>query len=294
MKRLIVLGFAALSLVGCGAINATESVPDKMDAMKTEVAKTNDGMAKTNGAIHNQTLAVALAEMMKPENTEYFSPAPLGMMPAGQVFANEATADDLIKIVYVELMDIDQSQPDDSLKDPATGTWTPALVKTVDHQKTAKLMAAMVIAGLAPQATIDQIIEQQINQGGRYEQTAYAVLMLRYAFVRDILLAGSLFEHPMTNPGELTEAANRADELESISSLPYVGKIKLKTNGMLSGDDNADLTLDPADTLSAWKKIDGAFDTDLDPKYRQNKGSFSTELMALRARVKAHLPASAN
>jgi hypothetical protein len=291
MKKLILLG-CTLLLAGCGALKATESVPDKMDAMKAEVAKTNGGMAKTNGAIHNQTLAVALSEMMKPENTAYLSPAPLGMMPAGQVFANEATADDLIKIVYVELTDIDLSQPDDSLKDPTTHAFPVDLVKIVNHGKLAKFMAAMVVSGLAPQAIIDQIVSEQIDQGGRYEQTAYALLMLRYCFVRDILLTGSLFEHPMSNPGELKEAVSRTSELESVSSVTYANKISLVTRGMLGPDANISLTLNPADTLTAWKKIDAAFDTDLDEKYRVNKGGLTTELQALRAFVKSHIPAA--
>src|SRR4051812_28783475 len=99
MKRAIVTTLALFALSGCSALKATESVPGQMESMNNEVRKTNggmntmidevkktnDGIEKTNAAVHNQTLAVALAEMMKPENTEILFP-PMGMLPAGQVF----------------------------------------------------------------------------------------------------------------------------------------------------------------------------------------------------------------
>jgi hypothetical protein len=254
------LALLLLALTGCGisqALDATKGIPDRLD-------KTNDGIVKTNAAVHLQTLAVAQAEMMKPENTEILFP-PTGMIPAGQVFADEATPEEIVKLIYVYMKDINAAQPDDSEKD-ANGHWPAELVKRIDHQKNAKFTAAAVIASLAPQEKIEAIVQNEIDNGGRYEDTAYTVLMLRFLLVRDLLLQESLLTHPLSNPGILNEAVTQMDHLTYIANLPYVEKINIKTIGMLSADDNIVLSVNPDELTPLWQKVDKAFDTDLAPK----------------------------
>lgn len=289
MTKIFLLPLFAL-MSGCGVMNATEAIPGKMDAMKDEVAKTNDGMARTNAAIHNQTLAVAYSTMMSDQNTELLSPAPLGMMPAGQVFAKEATADDLIQMTYVLLTDINESTPDESLQDPTTKKFSDEVVRKIDHEKLAKLSAAMIINGLAPQATIDQIVSEQIDQGGQYEETAYQLLALRYVFVDNVLLANDLFKKPMNNLGKLTKAVERADILQSIAALPYASKLQFDVIGMLNAADNQSVTIDAGDAQAAWVKINSAFDNELDARYKDAKSADAGRTQVLRSRVKSHLP----
>jgi hypothetical protein len=269
-----------LIISGCGALKATEGMPDKIDATNAEVKK-------TNSSVHNQTLVIALDEMLKPQNTKTLAPVPLGMMPGGQAFANEATATEMIQMVYVLLKDADtQPEAADSEKD-ANGHWIPEVVKSVDHDKSSKIMAAMIILGLAPQATIEEIVRAQIAKGGQYEEVAYKALMLRYYFTNDILLGQSLFPTSLTNPGKITEAIRLADNMTYISKLPFGDLIVLDTVGMLSDDDQWHLKLDKAQTDAVWQKIDGAFDSELADRF---KVSSAGQVNGLRVTVKSHIP----
>lgn len=321
---------AAAGLTACGMVNATESMPPKMDSMnkavdKTnssmdkmigqvdetnermdqlkrqveetnrgmdrmieEVRRTNEGIERTNDAVHNQALAVAMTEMMKPENTRSLVP-PTGMLPAGQVFANEATATEIVSLVYVYFQDIDLVMPDASERGE-NGEWKPETIKRVDHEKLAKFMASMVISGLAPAKTIDELIASQIDDGGRHEDTAYAVLMLRYMFLRDLQLNGALLARGLKNPGMVREAIEMAEEMERISSLPYTHLIQVKTRGMLDPAHNLEATLDPSDTVDAWRAIGESIDRDLDAKYRSPGSPAAQEIDRLRERVRKRVP----
>jgi hypothetical protein len=267
-------------LSGCGVMNATESVPAKMDTMNGEVKK-------TNSAVHKQTLAVALAEMMKEENTRTLNPFPIGMLPAGSIFATTATPREIIDLSYSFLKDIDASSPDEN--DKVNGEWTPETVKSVDHDKMAKLWAIMVIMGLAPQSTVQSIVNTEINGGGLREETAYKALMLRYAFTKDILLEQSLFATGLINPGKMNEAVKYAKNLSFISDLPYADKISIKTIGMLKDEDNVVFDLTMYDTNEVWTKIDDAFDNQLSERYKKPGNPKAGELSTLRSKVKAQM-----
>src|SRR5690349_19282737 len=83
-------------------IAGLNSMPKKMDNL-------NKGMEDTNGAIHKQTLLLALNELNKRENQENMFPVPTGLMPAGQVFAETATPEELIHLTYTELKKLEEN-----------------------------------------------------------------------------------------------------------------------------------------------------------------------------------------
>lgn len=254
---------------------------DKMNA-------TNARMDATNASIHKQTLLVALNDMLSDQNSQYLAPVPTGMLPGGQTFAEEASAEEIVKLAYVYLQEINEIQPDDSQRQ-TDGHFPAALITRMDHQKMAKLSALEVIAGLAPQATIDTLIENEVNSGGRYEDTAYSVLMCRALFLRDIMLNESLFRLPLRNIGTIDEAVKQTGYLERLAELPFASKISLKLIGMVDPNDQLDVHYQAQEgeakkeALSYWKKISRAFDHDLDASYRSD--SHSGHLAALRALV---------
>jgi hypothetical protein len=263
---------------------------DQIGTMIDQVKKTNDGIEKTNAAVHNQTLAVSLSEMLKEENTRYLFP-PTGMIPAGQVFAQEASADEIIKLVFTFMTEIETSFPDPSEQMPGGG-WTAETIKRVDHDKKVKFTAASVIAGLAPQGTVEQIIRLQIDNGGRFEQTAYQFLMFRYMFISDLLLKNQVLATPLANPGLLEEAIDLTEIVSMIATLPYNDRIQVTTTGMLAAEDNYSFKIDPRQVVALWKRLNRAFEQELDPKYKALGSPVSQKLEILKSRVKTHLPAA--
>jgi hypothetical protein len=234
------------------------SLNDKMDKTIQAIAETNRKMEKVNSAIHKQTLVAALTEMMKPENTAYLFP-PTGMMPAGQTFAEEATSNEIVQMIYVTLKDIDEVQPDSA---PSRSRQTP---EEMDHDKLAKFTSLEVIAGLMPQTSVEEAVTTEINNGGRYDMTVYQLLMLRTLFIKSILIEEDLFAGKLDDLGKIQEAITRVTQLDWIVRLPFAAQIGVKTRGMIDPDDNVDERVDLRMTVPMWDRLARALDTELDP-----------------------------
>ena len=214
-----------------------------------------------NKATHLQTLAVALAEMTRPENTRVLSP-PSAMMPAGQIFASEATAEEIVKLAHAYLKDDDE----------------------------VRVAVVAVVSGLAPQETVDEIVRSQIESGGRYEEAAYAVLLMRYSFIHDVLLRDGVFARPLSSLGLLTEAVRLAELLHMIAALPFAEEMLARASGgAIAPSVAATRRFDRETTRTVWRRIDGAIDTELSTKYKTKTNE--RILAALRARVRDRLRA---
>lgn len=259
-----------LTLSACGMIR----MPDKMDQsnsnmndMKSKMDVTNVKMDSTNQSIHKQTLLLALNDMLKPENSTYLYPAPTGMMPGGETFAQEATAEELAKLGFLFLKEIDEVSPDDSEK-LADGTWPPVLVAKIDHDKVVKFVGLQVIMGFAPQKTVEELVQTQIVAGGRYRKATLALLMLRASFINDLLLQQSLLDYKLTEPGMIVEASNRAESLDYLARLSFKDEIKVKTLGMLDPSQNIEMVLE-LNMKNIWTRLDRSFRDELSPKYQE-------------------------
>lgn len=276
----LILSLLGFALVGCDAmdaVQATKAMPEKMDQSLAQIEKSNRGITRTNDAIHKQKLLLALDDMFKPQNTRYLVP-PTGMLPGGETFALEATTDELTKMAFVWLREVEKMLPDDSARG-SDGKFPAALAAEVDHQKMVKLMALEVVAGLLPQSSpvdengiptgptsVDELIEKVVNRGGRYESTVYSILMARAIFIKDILI-DPLFEEKVTNLGKFEEIYARAANLDSLARLPFASKIALKTTGMINSESNVDIHMDGALPLQTWQKIARVTEKQLEARY---------------------------
>ncbi|MCB0385189.1 MAG: hypothetical protein KDD43_07335 [Bdellovibrionales bacterium] len=282
----ILLG--SLLMVGCGAqdaIDATKDMPGKMDATLGQITKTNQEMEKTTDAIHKQTLLLGLEEMLKPENTKYLVP-PTGMLAGGEAFAQEATAEEIVKLAYVWLKEVQKGIPDDLSQLDEKG-----LVALI-HEKMVKLTALQVITGLAPQKTIEALVQDQILNGGRYEDTAYAVLMTRALFIKSFLLDESLMSpaEKLNNLGKVEEAFDRTSQLDYLVRLPFAKKIGLKvkvTEIELEVDESLEglgESLGLSFPLTYWQRIQHALEKEIEeqhlmsPLARQRKDQLKQKL----------------
>ena len=265
MKKIIALSTGLTLLSGCGMFKMPDMMQQTVDGM-TETNKkievTNTNMGKTVEGLHNQTLMLSLADMYKSENTMYLFP-PIGMMPGGEIFGKEASAEELVRFTYAKLKRINSSQADGT-GPSADGTWPSKEV--LDRNKLIDLTALQVIAGLAPQEKIDAMIQEQVIPGGRFETTTYEFLMLRYAFIDGILLQESLFSKPMENPGMFEEGLKYLKQMEAISKLSFRDRIGLKIIGMAVAENNLDLKLDPAAVKGRYLEMKNKL-SQLDPRF---------------------------
>ncbi len=284
-------------------VDEVKKTNSNMDTMISEVNKTNEGMAKTNLGIHRQTLQVSLADMLKEDNTRFLGP-PLAMMPGAQIFALEATPAELMQLVYVFLSFVEKTpQTDKDGENP----------DSFNHAKLVRLSAASVLAGLAPQATVDEIVKSQIIQGGAYQQAAVAMLMLRFQFIQQWIvkpkLEGTKFEQgkpvsKLTTPGMIAEVVQYAEALSAITDLPFASQIGIQITGLIGDDmskepdsdgkrkslnERYSEKLNPKYVNSDWKDLGKAIQA-LDPKYTDPKSDSAQFVSALQDKILAHLP----
>lgn len=256
MKQALCITLLGLSLAGCGVIKATEAIPNKMDGM-------TKGMQHTSDAVDNQTKAVALNGLLNPDNSAELTPVPTRMIPYGKVLGENLSAQELAEFTSLGLSEINEVFPDK--KADANGNeipYTADEIAKINHDKAARLIGMQIVAGFAPQATIDQLVNEQIYNAGEYESTAYTILMLRVQFIRDIRLDAQLLSAPLTNAGEIADAVNWNTKVDAIAKLAFADRIQMKTTGFIPAENSPAEKLDPSVALNYWKKIQTSAERD--------------------------------
>jgi hypothetical protein len=183
-----------------------------------------------------------MENILKEENHDSLSPVPFKLMPYGKKLAEAATATELIDLTYLWLKEVDESLPAKDID--ASGNeipYTPKQVARINKGKLARIIALQVIAGFAPQATVNEIVQTNVVGSGRdgsrrFEQTALSFLMLRTMFIRDVLLQESLLSGPLDNIGKVEEAIKYAKQINSIAKYRFAAKVGFRTRGLIDGN----------------------------------------------------------
>lgn len=239
LKKIVILIGVLASLTACeldDALKAVKQTPKKMDKMMGELEKTNQVVKK-------QEKLIPFQEMLKQENEETLYPIPFRLMPFGKELATAISADDLVELTYLWLKEINTKSTDaagDSLN------VTPEQIKAANLVKQARLVGLQVLAGFAPQATVNEMIKKQIYQSGRYESTVYAFLMLRVQFIRDVMLGQSLLAEPLDSVGKVEKAVEYAKQIDDVIRLPFASQVKMKVTflpPMEESEEKLDLSL---------------------------------------------------
>lgn len=286
-------------------IGEVKTTNANMKDMLGEVKKTNDGMATTNVGIHRQTLALALAEMMKPENTRGlqipWNPIPIKMLPAAKTLAKELTAEELIELVYVLVSSVDKTGPTPADKADPT---------QYNREKMIDLTAAQAISGLADQEKIQEIIDAQITRAGTFQEEAYILLALRARFLQGVMLNPKLSkmadDQEMRNvtPGFIADAARYAEGIHLIAK-SGVDLTRIEyLNTMMCGnvpqrnpeEQNPPPTpsyreffsfqFNPMKAGKNWRDLKKAVRS-LDPRYTDAKSPFAAKVKELEAKIVA-------
>jgi hypothetical protein len=287
MKKIFLAAAILGFLSGCDDIDNLLAVPKKMDNMNKTTADMDAGMKKTNAAIHDQQLMIPLKEMENKDNWDVLTPIPFKILPYGKKFAEAATAEELIELSYKYLKQIGEASLTAGMDNDGNDipyNKTTLEYKNAVREKQALLTIVQVLAGFAPQATVNLMIEKYLYGVGeagslRYEKTAYQFLYLRYIFIHDVLIESSLTSEPLSNVGMVEQAIIYTQQLDQIAREPFGDRVVLNLAPSLyvsvctttapveckPGYESLDFSgkMNPKLTFGEWKKIKVAMDTDL-------------------------------
>jgi hypothetical protein len=242
------------------AVQKSNETAQKLLEVTNKLRDLNDrlanGMDKTNAAIHLQVLTVALQQLLAPENTAVLTP-PARMLPYAQVFSQEATTQELIEVFYTFFTDTIQG-----------GTTTKPNPKADDLHiagRQVSLTAASAIAAFASQDKMQTILHDQVDLGGRYQDTAYYFALCRYTFIRDYFFNTIVEDTATMNIGALAQSVQYFDQLKFVARLP-ADKLRFTVPSFVPNDDKFDnltVVLDPKEVGKLSRKAVRRFHDDL-------------------------------
>lgn len=236
MKKLLLLSGLLIS-TGCGvgkAIDSVNATPGKMDAMNEKMSQMQMEMSKTNESIRLQKVAIAKENLEDPRNAKILLPIPVGLMGYAKLFAENATLEEITGQIYLYLKEINDGVILKSVD--ASGNekeFSPQEVNEINQMKLHKFSAAQSICGFLPQSVVDQLVKEYIYTEDRYQKTALNILMMRYQFLRDVMLNASLLSETIDDVGSLEKAYEYINNMDWIARLPFIEKIQVKATGFL-------------------------------------------------------------
>lgn len=238
-------------------------VPDKMDRTNQSIEEMIQQVERTNASIYKQAKLISFENMLKAENTAQLFPVPTRLIPYGRELAQIISAQEILELSYLWLKEVDEVFP--PLRVDKKGNdipYTNKEIEKINHNKMARLLGLQIVSGFLPEQTVLELIENEVYTGGRYEELAYTILMLRAQFIRDILLDASLLYEPLNNPGKLAQAVEYNKSLDFISKLPFAHRIQLKTKGFIPKEISPSEKLDPEVAYRNWLRIRTAAETE--------------------------------
>ena len=256
-------------------------------------AKNIDGMNGSIGGvskgIHIQSIMLAMNEMIKPDNTKYMTLTNANivpMIPSAKGLAEMLTQDELAGVAYIWLSEINTCTVDSLVLSKEQKD-------AYDLSKWIKLNAIQLVAAFTPEATINDMIDKQIIQGGSYVQAAYAIITLRQIFTKDFLLSQSLnASTELTTPSQYESILNYLDTLNDINSYSFKDNLNFKLFGYYDTDNiglNQTVSTYSSKTLvEYYYLLNSKFDKELSPVYKNNK-ALSDRLNQIQSRIQKGL-----
>jgi hypothetical protein len=246
--KILVLALALFSLSGCGALNATTEMNGKMDQTNSKMDDTNHHLSEVERLTK---LSVGIENLMKPENIETLYPVPFGMLAWGRQIGENATTEDLARLTLLWVREINKQDPDE-------GCTSDDCLKKFQHKKMARYYGLWIMAGTAQQPKVEEMVKKIYYGNGEYKRAVLSFLMARASYIETFGLKEYLFSQPMTIVGELEAAFDQVSRLDYLVRLPFADKIQLKT---ILEDEPLVLNLEV--TISMWKRLQGAFTSEL-------------------------------
>lgn len=229
LRVLLITIFSAV-LSACGAdkaIQATNSMPEKMEEMTRK-------MDETNEAVRLQKVVLAKQGMEDPENARIIFPVPFGIMPYAEKFAENATDGEIIAQLYLYLKEVNEGiYPPKIDAEGNEVELNPAEIQEINFAKLHKFVLAQAISGFLAQKRVERIVQNEIYNDGRFQKTALEMLMMRYRFLRDVLLSSSLLSGTAESVGVIVDAVKYLTQMDWVARRPYLGRIQIRIYGFL-------------------------------------------------------------
>jgi hypothetical protein len=252
MKYVVYL-LALVYLAGCGLAESAEKanllVQESNDIqlkLLEESRQMSELTKKMAQGVHDQSLAISLESMLKPENTVILDP-PFRMIPYARAFGAEATTTELIEIADI------------LYKEAKFGDDGETRIRQVS------LVALTALAGMAPQAKMEAILKEQVEAAGLYEEAAYVFSAGRYNFIRDYLLLLQLESSSFLNLFQLKDAVEQFEAIKFLARSPLVDLFKIQIESL-----DVDVAIDPTELPALGKKAVRHFQKKMSPAIYQS------------------------
>ena len=259
MKFTVVLA-ALVAFSSCGQI---QKIMDGTENLPSQIQETNNGMAKTNEAIRQQKMGVAMELMQNPKNREVQFPIPNDMMAGGKIMGEAIQAEEVLHFVKNYIVKINEVQfegqkmidaPDappgsDQIPNPEYAKFL--------HDKQADLSMVILVSGNLFESVVKQLVEEQSEQGA-YRDILFQLLKMRVNFYNDMMLHAAMLDgdKKLDTLGKIEKAIEYNEKVEYVCQLPFADRIALQIKGF-EAEANANLSkpLDRDTALNNWKKI---------------------------------------
>ncbi len=232
-KGLFLLGSCFLiNNVGCkltDALNSTAGMDKRMTELQAGMDTTNKNMEKMVAAVHDQQVVLPYEQLLLPENASVLKPIPFKMMAYGEKMAQAMTAEELVRLTYLWLKEIDESQPAKDSKDCKVNEagkevcgkpyYSADLLNRTNHEKEARLAALKVLAGFAPQSVMEEVVQLHLTSPGRFRRTALNLLTLRALMLKEILLDESIYKEELWTIEVVNEGFKYMNQLNFIAEV---------------------------------------------------------------------------
>lgn len=239
MKTLIIITALMQGCTGCGIQKAMDNISSQMQTVGGSISSVSDSMKETNegikytkDAIRKQTLAVALKELISPENNTFVSPGntlPVSQFPSGKLFGEIATPEEVAGIFYLWAIEVNQGQIDPP---------SPENKKKSDQLKWIKLIAMQTIAGFLDEKKLKEIVATQ--KDGIYAESVNLILLFRHCFISSYILEAGVLAAKEINQSEYEYGVQAINSLRSIEAIRGIKEFKFVIVGF---NDNEGLGL---------------------------------------------------
>lgn len=174
--------------------------------------------------------------MEEPRNAQTLSPLPFGIIPHAKKYSEYATNEELAGQVYLYLKEIEEGLYMPRFNDdgePLEPTYQEMM--ETNHKQLHKFSAAQAISGLIPQTRFEELVSEYVDGDGRYKKTVYDMMMLRFMFLRNVILNSSLLSGSLNSLGEVEDIRQYVLEMDWIARRADIDNVNLRVRGFVSG-----------------------------------------------------------
>ncbi len=231
MRTIIALIVISVSvLTGCKATQALDATIGMQGQMSSMIGTTKEMQTETSKlteGIRLQKVGEGLKMLNDPINGRNFFPPSPALLAGSKLFGENANSLELVEFFYATMKEIESAEIPEWFT-PGSAEQM-AFERDFIRHNAVRVSALQAIAAHIPQNVVEQIIREQLFGGrGRFEDTAYQMLMFRAQFLKSYFLQEGVLATAPDNVGELDKAHEYLNRLFFVIDLPDASKVAYK------------------------------------------------------------------